>query len=190
MTENRADLIARELDQRASRAASSEELDNLAAQIPDAEMLWSVADRVAPEIPTMGAIYRRALAIEAPIETAIGYLALAHLFNGNDKAAVALIGNDFPKSLDPVLLDAWTALVEGPGKRIARIREALRAAPHSLRLWRSLASAAIQENAQDVAGEAYLWLARHETNPTELQRIEKVLRSHGWLTQEDDIAHE
>jgi hypothetical protein len=188
MKGERIALIARELAQRAAGDASSEELDSVIAGITNPEVLWAVAEEIPPEIPAMGAIYRRAQAIGASTETAIGYLALAHIFNGNDQAASALVGDDFPESGDPVLLDAWTALAEQPTERVRRLRKALEAAPHSLRLWRSLASQALQVNAPDLAREAHLWLARHETNPVQLERIQTVLRKHGWLPPDLDVG--
>jgi hypothetical protein len=174
------DEIALELERLAAKDKASHELDQVLAPISNEDTLWSVAERVPLSIAAAGALYRRAQEIGGSWDTARGYLALAHLFEGDPESATGLVGEGMPSTRDPILLDAWTALAEDSSERVARLGKALERVPDSLRLWRALASEALRVEDWQSARAAHEWLAVHETNVKEVERVRAILRQHGW----------
>lgn len=172
--------IVDELEHLEAQDATPDVLDRALSSVTDIDTLWQIAELAAPEIRIFGALYRRALTIGASADTARGYLALAHLFQGDDQSALALVGATMPVSADPVLLDAWSALSRTSAERLERLKGALAVSPNSLRLWRACAAEALRTGELGVARKAHEWLATHETNPREVKRVRGVMKQYGW----------
>lgn len=163
-----------------AEGTSPEQMDHALARVTDESLLWEIAERVVGDVAILGAIYRHAQLIGASSDTARGYLALAHLLQGDDRSARALIGSEAPASRAPVLLDAWTALSSDVVERISRLKQALGIAPDSVRLWRALGTEALRASDLEAARTAHLWLVDHDPNPKEVKRIKGILREYGW----------
>jgi hypothetical protein len=174
--------IVEELEELEAQDASSIELDRALVTVTDPGMLWEVAECAPLSVAIIGAIYRRAEQIGASWDTARGYLALAHLFEGDSESAVKLVGPELPRAKDPVLLDAWTALAATPEARVERLKQALTLAPDSLRRWRAMATEALRAQEFRDARRAHEWLAANEKNPRERERVQDILREYGWTS--------
>ena len=146
----------------------------------DPLLLWRVADSVVPYPRIMGAIYQRASELGASEDTALGYLALSHIFDGDMEAAAKILGSLPLSGRDPVVLAAWVLLGNGISEQIDRLEEGLKRCPGSIRLWRMLATEALRAGHLDKAREAHLWLFTHEVDDRERDRVAKIISEHRW----------
>lgn len=78
-------------------------------------------------------IFRRCLELGGPLERARGYLALAHIFDGDNETAQAIVP-EAGDARDPVFLSAWAQLADTPSEQLLRLRESLRKCPGDRRL--------------------------------------------------------
>ena len=129
---NTAELAARLEELEAQDAHPSDILEVLRS-VAEPGQLWEIADRVPAYLPIARMIFRRCLELGGPLETARGYLALAHIFDGDEETAMAIV-SDAGDSGDPVLLSAWTQLAETPSEWMRRLRQALQRCPGDTRL--------------------------------------------------------
>jgi hypothetical protein len=174
--------LADRLERLEAMGKSADELVDELRSVSSAESLWQVADRVVAYPAIMGAIYRRASEIGGGAEDrALGYLALAHVLDGQIDRASSLLGGIWTGSRDPVVLQAWALLAEDSTARINRLREGLRRTPDAIRLWRDLAAESLRASRMDDAREAHLWLISRETSPQEQARLREIAHQHGWI---------
>ena len=175
--------VARLVDRLERLEASGESSARLVEElrtVDDAQNLWRVAESVVGYPAIMGAIYQRASEIGALEDTALGYLALSHAFDGDDARASTILGCLPESSKDPIVLSAWAALADNSEERIRRLNQGIQRCPDALRLWRDLASETLRIGLMKRSREAHLWLLAHEENPQQRDRVAKLIENYGW----------
>jgi len=149
--------------------------------IPDADTLWALTPNINPDIAIARMVYRRALELGASEDTARGYLANAFEYYGDDETAAAITGQRMPDTSSTELLLAWAALDWEPQRHVERLRAALPTADDPIRVWRGIASTAINHDAlSNDAAEAYRWMLQHEQKTSERARLLAVMQERGW----------
>lgn len=128
-----AAAIAARLEELEAQEAHPSALLQVLREVPDPDQLWDVADHVVAYVPIVRMIFRRCLELGGSLERARGYLALAHLFDGDDETAHAIVA-ETGEARDPVFLSAWAQLADTPSEQLMRLREALRRCPGDRRL--------------------------------------------------------
>lgn len=166
--------LASRLETLEANGASSAEILGVLRQVEKADQLWSLADGVAPYLPIMRMVYRRAIELGASEERARAHLASAHAFSGDSETAMALVGRADESATDDVLLDMWAVLGSEASSVSARLLKALERCPESLRLRRRLLSEALGSKDERLASELIAELLRDETDPDERQRLHQI----------------
>lgn len=177
-------MRAEELADRLERLEASSEptisLVEALRAVHDPALLWRVADRVVAYPGIMGAIYQRASELQASEDTALGYLALSHTLSGDLDAASKILGQLPKSSCDAVVMSAWAVLAQDDAERVRRLEEGLRRCPHSVRLWRELATETLRVGQLERSREAHLWLLAHEGDPQQRERVAKIVEDQRW----------
>ena len=166
--------LASRLETLEAADANAAEILEVLRQVENAEQLWMVADGVAPYLPIMRMVYRRALELGASEERARAHLASAHAFSGDSETAMALVVRADESATDDVLLEVWAVLGPEPSSVRARLLKALQRCPDSLRLRRRLLSEALTSKDERCASELIADLLRDETDPDERQRLHRI----------------
>ena len=173
--------IADRLERLEARGEPTAKLVEVLRAVRDEDGLWRVADNVVAYPAIMGAVYQRASELRASEDTALGYLALSHIFAGDVDAAARILGQLPRSSRDPIVLSAWAALADDAGERVRRLEEGVSRRPDSLRLWRELATETLRSGQLERSREAHLWLLGHEQDPQQRERVAKIVEDNRWV---------
>jgi hypothetical protein len=174
-----SDLASR-LEMLEAADASSAEILPVLRQIDTPEQLWHLADGVAPYLPIMRMIYRRALELGSSDERARAYLASAHAFSGDPETAMAIVARADESATDDVLLEVWAVLAQEPSALRTRLEKALKRCPDSIRLRRRLLAEAMRTMDESCAKDVLADLIRDETDRDERQRLLQIKQVNGW----------
>lgn len=176
--------IAKMLVQMDESGAHPDEILGVLRRIDDPNALFDVAGDCVHSLNAMRMIYRRAEELKAAGDRARGFLALAHLFAGDDETAKAIIGSLPPHCTDSVLWQAWSLTTWDVDVQIQRLLAGIENCPNPKRLWQQLATTALDAGRDSEAARAHQWLMQHENDPGEVQRLRQVMSKRGWLREE------